>query len=261
MEKEIDPQNPIDPASNVPETPLESMLESQMPVQKPKPKPRVKPTVEGINSPQVTQSSVAGKPTLTEQEKELISEPEYVKKPAPKLISQSMAVRTTSQKTHHIGRWIASGIVLLIIIAAAYGLYVWNVGKSILPVPGYHSPSGTDQSAGGLPIASSTLGALPIETATNSTSSAMSATGTPVTATSTASSTAGTVKPINQVKVNNTPTGYLNVRSTPSSSASLVTQVHPGETYPYTKKQSGWFEITLPNGQTGWVSGQYVTAQ
>jgi len=63
----------------------------------------------------------------------------------------------------------------------------------------------------------------------------------------------------NQIKITNTPTGYLNVRATPATSGKLVTQVHPGEIYPYTAVQNNWYNITLIDGRTGWVTGQYVS--
>ncbi len=64
-----------------------------------------------------------------------------------------------------------------------------------------------------------------------------------------------------KLKVNSTSTGYLNVRSEPASSSKLVVQIHPGETYPYTETKYDWYKITLPDGQSGWVSGTYVTKQ
>src|SRR6185437_990287 len=57
-----------------------------------------------------------------------------------------------------------------------------------------------------------------------------------------------------EIKVKDTPTGYLNVRATPSSAGTLVTQVHPGEIYPFSDKSKGWYKITLTDGSFGWVS-------
>lgn len=58
--------------------------------------------------------------------------------------------------------------------------------------------------------------------------------------------------------VQNTPTGYLNVRQQPSVSSPIITQIHPGEVYPYTVYQAGWYKIVLPGPSEGWVSEQYV---
>ncbi|NJP04103.1 SH3 domain-containing protein [Candidatus Gracilibacteria bacterium] len=50
--------------------------------------------------------------------------------------------------------------------------------------------------------------------------------------------------------------GTLNIRRTPSGT--LFGKVRDGETYPYTEVQSGWYLIELPDGSSGWVSGDYV---
>lgn len=62
-----------------------------------------------------------------------------------------------------------------------------------------------------------------------------------------------------QVEINNTPVGFLRVRSTPSTAGSQITTVEPGEVFPYTEIRNGWYQITLPDGSSGWVSGTYVT--
>lgn len=63
----------------------------------------------------------------------------------------------------------------------------------------------------------------------------------------------------NEVEINNTPVGFLRVRATPSTSGRQLGTVEPGETFPYTETQNGWYKITLKNGTEGWVSGTYVT--
>ena len=65
-----------------------------------------------------------------------------------------------------------------------------------------------------------------------------------------------------QVKILETPTGWLNVRSEPSTSGgdeTIVTKVDPGETFPYIKSSgSGWYQIELPDGELGWVVAKYT---
>ncbi|MBP9716732.1 MAG: SH3 domain-containing protein [Candidatus Levybacteria bacterium] len=61
----------------------------------------------------------------------------------------------------------------------------------------------------------------------------------------------------NTVTVKETPTGFLNVRKTPGGLE--MGKVNPGDTFPVTEEKNGWFEITLPDGSSGWVSGKYVT--
>ncbi|MBI3384975.1 SH3 domain-containing protein [Candidatus Gottesmanbacteria bacterium] len=64
-----------------------------------------------------------------------------------------------------------------------------------------------------------------------------------------------------RVKILDTDTGWLRVRSTPSISASEVTKVYPGEFYSYLDQESGWVKIKLDKDKEGWVSGQYVEKQ
>jgi hypothetical protein len=63
------------------------------------------------------------------------------------------------------------------------------------------------------------------------------------------------------VVILNTTTGYLWVREGPSISANQITQIKPGQTYVLISEVSGWDEITLPNGTTGWISAQYAKKQ
>lgn len=64
---------------------------------------------------------------------------------------------------------------------------------------------------------------------------------------------------LQQVRILDTGTGYLNVRSEPDSSlTNVITTVAPGEILTYTVEQNGWYQITLPDGQTGWIAGQYA---
>ncbi len=62
----------------------------------------------------------------------------------------------------------------------------------------------------------------------------------------------------NSVLILSTPTGYLNVRAGPSLSADEVGQVNPGKTYPLISEESGWYEISIDDGTTGWISSQYA---
>lgn len=74
--------------------------------------------------------------------------------------------------------------------------------------------------------------------------------------------------PIKIVKILDTPTGFLRVRSQPGDGGGEIAQVKPGETFPYidTDIATGWIEIQyeasksgLPSGITGWISGNYAT--
>jgi len=60
------------------------------------------------------------------------------------------------------------------------------------------------------------------------------------------------------IQINSTPTGFLNVRSSPSTASSIITKINPGETYPFVSEENGWFEITLTDGKNGWISARYA---
>lgn len=64
-----------------------------------------------------------------------------------------------------------------------------------------------------------------------------------------------------RIKVLDTPTGWLNVRSAPSLGANVVTKINPGEYYSYIEEQTGWVRIKLDKDKDGWVSVQYVEKQ
>ncbi len=63
-----------------------------------------------------------------------------------------------------------------------------------------------------------------------------------------------------EVEILSTPTGFLRVRSEPSTAGEEVAQVEPGERYPYLDKDedTGWFKIEYEDGEEGWVSNQYA---
>lgn len=61
-----------------------------------------------------------------------------------------------------------------------------------------------------------------------------------------------------KVEILDTPTGFLRVRLDPSLNGKEISQVKPGETYPYISEESGWTKIKLTDGNEGWVSSDYV---
>lgn len=62
---------------------------------------------------------------------------------------------------------------------------------------------------------------------------------------------------ISRVKILTTTTGWLRVRSSPSSSGEELAQVDTGEVFPHQKTENGWHQIEYESGKMGWVSGQY----
>lgn len=85
----------------------------------------------------------------------------------------------------------------------------------------------------------------------------------PSNATSAANFQNASLTPVVKTKVTilDTPTGFLRVRSDPSLSASETAQVKPGDQFDFLNEQDGWYEITLPDGKSGWVSNQYAQKQ
>jgi hypothetical protein len=227
-------------------TPVDEVPPVQPPVPKKKLVKRIQPTVEGINAPKTTRSTVVVRTAAADERERAGAD--------FKPIGTRLIPDRVIKPRHHIGRWVTIFIILAILIGAAYEGYAWYLNKHILPVPSYNMQT---WSSGNSSSSSSSELSL-YNPATTSTSTLIT---TPGGATSTPASTTPPAAPATQLTVNQTPTGYLNVRSAPSTSGTLITQVHPGETYVYTSTQNGWYEILLPSGTSGWVTGQYVTVQ
>lgn len=62
-----------------------------------------------------------------------------------------------------------------------------------------------------------------------------------------------------RVTILETPTGFLRVRATASTTGAEVGRVSPGQSYPLTNEQSGWYEIALEDGTKGWISSEYAS--
>jgi hypothetical protein len=63
------------------------------------------------------------------------------------------------------------------------------------------------------------------------------------------------------VKIKETGTGWLRVRSEPKTSGTELAKVDVGKSYPFSSTQDGWYEIEYESGKTGWVIGTYVTVE
>lgn len=61
-----------------------------------------------------------------------------------------------------------------------------------------------------------------------------------------------------KVRVLQTPNGFLNVRSQPSTAAGIVTRLNTGDIVDLVSEQEGWYEVRLSDGTTGWISNQYA---
>lgn len=64
------------------------------------------------------------------------------------------------------------------------------------------------------------------------------------------------------VKIKDTPTGWLNVRSEASTSEgedTVITKVDPGEVFAFVEaNDTGWYKIELDDGEEGWITSRYA---
>jgi len=64
------------------------------------------------------------------------------------------------------------------------------------------------------------------------------------------------------VKIKETPTGWLKVRSEPSTAGgdeTVITKIKPGEVYKFIESNdTGWYKIEYEEGKQGWISGKYA---
>lgn len=243
--------------------PEEKKVPSTTPAQNPKPisgmVKRPKPMVEGINAPVSKAPMATSDSGLTDAEKTLINNPivnsrpeEFKQAPSPKI-----TLLPIEQSGQTSSRWWLWLLIILLLAAAGAVYYFWQARQNQNSALNNNLPITTHQTK---------------TQADPNNASSTNNLGT--TASTTASSTVKAAeigkKPadlftppvaVTQVTINKTPTGYLNVRSQPATSASLVTKVNPGETYTYTSVKNGWYQITLKDGSSGWVLGTYVTVK
>lgn len=58
--------------------------------------------------------------------------------------------------------------------------------------------------------------------------------------------------------VKNTPTGFLRVRSGPSTNAEEISRVAVGETLTIMEEANGWIKVKLSDGKEGYVAAEYI---
>lgn len=66
---------------------------------------------------------------------------------------------------------------------------------------------------------------------------------------------------LQQVLIQDTPNGFLNVRSGPGTNFAKIGKVKPGETYELVSQDQvngGWYQIRLDANRTGWVTRAYA---
>lgn len=68
-----------------------------------------------------------------------------------------------------------------------------------------------------------------------------------------------TTSPTTSIKTGVVNTTKLNVRTSPSTKAKVLTTIKKNSTVSILSTKSGWHTVKLPNGQTGYVSGVYIS--
>lgn len=69
------------------------------------------------------------------------------------------------------------------------------------------------------------------------------------------------IKVTEEVKVLNTPTGFLRVRDKPSLNSKEITRVKPGDILILLEESGGWVRVRLSDNTEGYVSSAYVEKQ
>lgn len=69
------------------------------------------------------------------------------------------------------------------------------------------------------------------------------------------------IKTTPELKVKDTPTGFLRVRDKPTLSGKEIARVKPGDTLVLLEEQSGWDRVRLADGTEGYVSSTYIEKQ
>lgn len=64
-----------------------------------------------------------------------------------------------------------------------------------------------------------------------------------------------------QIVVTETPTGWLNVRSGPSSTYSRIGRIYPGDSFTVLMEEDDWYKIRIEEETFGWVTSEYVNKE
>jgi len=70
-----------------------------------------------------------------------------------------------------------------------------------------------------------------------------------------------TIEKITEVIIQDTPTGWLNVREGPGTSYNRIDRVYPKETYTLLEEDKNWYKIKIDEETEGWVTSQYATKE
>lgn len=94
--------------------------------------------------------------------------------------------------------------------------------------------------------------ALNLSSSTKPLIQATSTTSTPL------SATTSSVTIINKIIIQETPTGWLNVRTGPGINYQQIARVYINESYQLLKEEGDWFQIKISDKISGWILSQYA---
>jgi len=142
-------------------------------------------------------------------------------------------------------------LMILIVGVLIWLVYILFLRSSLvnfqeIPTSPYQEASSSET----VPIPSSTF------SGTNQTSSFQILPHKPTT---TQSTTTQEKKESDWVIIQETETGWLNVRMGPGTNYPIIQKVYPGESYPLLDENGKWFKIELEEEKSGWISVRYAT--
>lgn len=77
--------------------------------------------------------------------------------------------------------------------------------------------------------------------------------------TSSTSPTPIAMQPKTMLTVKNTdPTEPVNIRREPTTKSEKIGEAYGGDTFEYVSQNSGWYQVNLPDGSTGFISAKYI---
>jgi uncharacterized protein YgiM (DUF1202 family) len=68
-------------------------------------------------------------------------------------------------------------------------------------------------------------------------------------------------KNLGQIVIQETETGWLNVRQEPSTNSEIITKIYPKQTFVLLEEKDNWYKIKLENNKEGWISSKYAKKQ
>ena len=66
---------------------------------------------------------------------------------------------------------------------------------------------------------------------------------------------------IGAVLINETETGWLNVREGPGTNYEIVTKIYPGESYPLLEEDGKWYKIKVDDEKVGYIFDKYASKE